>query len=94
MKKIKSLAVALLLCFCPLCHAQQRMVIDRELQTVLAGDACGMISVNIVLKSQPAPARVRAAVNGAKDKRSARVMVADELKTHFSEKQSALLEYL
>lgn len=94
MKKIKSLAVALLLCFCPLCHAQQRMVIDRELQTVLAGDACGMISVNFVLKSQPAPARVRAAVNGAKDKRSARVMVADELKTHFSEKQSALLEYL
>ena len=94
MKKIKSLAVALLLCLCPLCHAQQRMVIDRELQTVLAGDIGEMVSVNVVLKSQPNQARVKAAVHGVKDKRTARVMVVDELKMHSCKKQSALLEYL
>ena len=58
MKKIKSLAVALLLCLCPLCHAQQRLVIDKELRTMLAEDAGEMMSVNIVLKSQPNPERV------------------------------------
>ena len=94
MKKIKSLAVALLLCFCPLCHAQQCLVIDRELQTVLAGDIGEMVSVNILLKSQPEPARVKAIANGVKDKRMARVMTMDELKAHSCKKQTALLECL
>ena len=94
MKKIKSLAVALLLCLCPLCHAQQCLVIDRELQTVLAGDIGEMVSVNILLKSQPEPARVKAIANGVKDKRMARVMTMDELKAHSCKKQTALLECL
>ena len=94
MKKIISLAVALLLCLCPLCHAQQRLVIDKELRTMLAEDAGEMMSVNIVLKSQPNPERVKVAVYGVKDTRAARVMVVDELKAHSCKRQSALLEYL
>ena len=94
MKNISSLAVALLLCLCPLCHAQQYGAIDRELQSVLAGKRVGMTNVNIVLKSQPEPARIKAAVSGAEDKKKARAMGVDELKGYSCKKQSALLEYL
>ena len=94
MNYIKSLAVSLLLCLCPLCYAQQFGVVDKELQCELAGNPAAMTSVNIVLKSHSEPARIKAAATVAKDRRTARVMVVDELKAHSCKKQSALLEYL
>ncbi len=94
MNNIKSLTVSLLLCLCPLCYAQQFGAVDKELQCELAGNPAAMTSVNIVLKSHPEPARIKAAATGAKDRRTARIMVVDELKAHSCKKQSALLEYL
>ena len=60
----------------------------------LARESCELISVNIVLKAQSEPARVKATSNGVKDKRTARVMAVHELKAYSCDKQSALLEYL
>ena len=80
MKKVKTLAVALLLCLCPICHAQQYHVVDKELQSVLSNNSGERLSVNIILKSQTEPARMKALAARAKDNKTAKVLVTNELK--------------
>ena len=94
MKRIGVLTVVLLLCFCPFCHAQQCIVIERELQSVLVENPGEKISVNIVLKSQPEPARRKAIASNAREKRAVRTMVVRELKEFSVKQQATLLEYL
>ncbi len=94
MKITNSLAVAFFLCFCCFCHAQQRVVLDKELQALLADNAGGMMSVNILLKSQPRPDRVKAVVAEVEDKELQRELLVGEFKEHSNSNQATLLEYL
>ena len=94
MKKIGVLTVALLLCFCPVCYAQQCSVMDCDLQSVLVGNSGEKIGVNIVLKSQPEPARMKTIASNAREKIVARTMVVKEFKEYSVKRQSTLLEYL
>lgn len=94
MKKIKTLAVALLLCLCSICHAQQYHVVDKELQSVLSRNSGERLSVNIILKSQTEPVRMKALAARAKDNKTAKVLVADELKKQSKCRQASVLDYL
>ena len=94
MRKIKALAVALLLCLCSICYAQQNGAIDRNLQSLLAENPSEKISVNIVLKSQPEPSRMKAIASNARERKAARSMVVKEFKEYSALKQSALMDYL
>ena len=94
MKILKTIAVSLLLGLCVPCHAQQNNVIDKELKMVLAGVGGEKTSINIVLKSQIDPARVKARSSMCKDKRAAREVAVVELKEHSKKKQATVLEYL
>ena len=94
MRKIKALAVALLLCLCSICYAQQNGAIDRNLQSLLAENPSEKISVNIVLKSQPEPSRMKAIASNARERKAARSMVVKEFKEYSALKQSVLMDYL
>ena len=94
MRNIKALAVALLLCLCSICYAQQNGAIDRNLQSLLAENPSEKISVNIVLKSQPEPSRMKAIASNARERKAARSMVVKEFKEYSALKQSVLMDYL
>ena len=94
MRKIKSFVTALLLGCCSLGHAQQNATADELSQSIVSGANIEKTSVNIVLKSQVEPARVKACGSMNKDKRSARGIAVGELKEHSVRSQASVLEYL
>ena len=94
MKNIKLLATALFLVFTGLCHAQQNSVAVGLSQSVLPKVNGEKTSVNIILKSQVNPAKVKARSSACKDRRAAREMAVAELMAHSVESQATVLEYL
>ena len=94
MKRFKALAVALLFGFCGICHAAQDSVVDKELLSAFVNSDGGKTSVNIILKSQVNPAKVKARSSACKDMRAAREMAVAELMAHSVESQATVLEYL
>ena len=94
MNKFKIFTVAFLLCFCTLCHAQQNSAINEELLSLFADSDNEKITINVILKSQVEPAKIKARTSMCKDKRAAREMVVDELKENSINSQAAVLEYL
>ena len=94
MKIFKTLLAVLLACFCNLCHAQQGFVVDKALFSLFEKTVDGRVSVNIVLKSQVNPAKIKARTSMCKDGRVARTMVMDELREHSRRSQAPLLEIL
>ena len=94
MNKFKIFTVAFLLCFCTLCHAQQNSAIDEELLSLFADSDNEKITINVILKSQVEPAKIKVRTSMCKDKRAAREMVVDELKENSINSQAAVLEYL
>ena len=69
-------------------------MLDKELQALLADNAEGMISVNVLLKSQPRPDRVKAVVAEVEDKELLRELLVGEFKEYSNSNQATLLEYL
>ena len=85
---------AFILTFCNISYAQKMTAVDKELQLAFEENVSGKINVNIVLKSQPEPARVKSIVAISKDKRGARKLVLDELKEHSRKNQATVLDFL
>ena len=94
MKRYKFLMAALLLCVGNFCFAQHTGVIDNDLLLLMDDFADEKVSVNIVLKARPEPARMKAFTNKSLDKRAARELVVNELKEHSLENQAAVLGLL
>ena len=94
MKNIKILATALLMLLTCFSHAQQNSVAVGLSQSVPLEANAKKTSVNVILKSQAEPARVKARISMCKDKRAVREMVVGELKEHSVNSQAAVLEYL
>ena len=59
MRVLQVLITAFLVVFCNLGYAQDNCVVDKDLQIVLENDFTEKISINIVLKSQLEPARIK-----------------------------------
>ena len=93
MKKTPFLIAALML-FCGLCYAQQGGVIDRTLQAAIENGTNEMVSINIVLKSQAEPARIKALAARSRDNRAARGLMVSGLKEHSKKNQAAVLDFL
>ena len=85
---------AFVLALCNISYAQQITAVDKDLQMAIVENASGKINVNIVLKSQPEPARVKAIGTISKDKRGARKLMLDELKEHSKKNQATVLNFL
>lgn len=94
MKKTKVFIVALLLAFCNVSYSQQKKVVDRDLLQVIEKGTDELVSINIVLKSQANPARVKALAAKSKDVRIGRELMVNGLKEHSKKNQTAILEYL
>ena len=94
MKKTKVLIVALLLAFCNVSYSQQKKVVDRELLQVIEKGTDELVSINIVLKSQANPSRVKALAAKSKDVRIGRELMVNGLKEHSKKNQAAILEFL
>ena len=94
MKRYKFLMAAFLLCVGNFCFAQHTGVIDNDLLLLMDDFADEKVSVNIVLKARPEPARMKAFTNKSLDKRAVRELVVNELKEHSLENQAAVLGLL
>lgn len=94
MKIFQVLITASLVVLCNLGYAQNNCVVDKDLQIALERDFTEKISVNIVLKSQMEPARIkRLSVRGG-DKHVVRGLMVNELKEHSHKNQKAVLGLL
>ena len=93
MKVFRVLVLALLFAFCGFCNAQHS-VIDEGLRTMLEKGAEGKISVNIILKSQPQPARIKALASEANGRNVTRELVVGELKEYAGKNQESVLSCL
>ena len=94
MKIFRLLVAVSFLAFGISCPAQSNCVVDEGLQQTFEKSAGEKVGVNIVLKSQVVPERMKALAAAARDKRAAKKMVARELKEHSLKGQGAVLEYL
>ena len=94
MKNYKSLIAALFLFIGNLCFAQQESVVDKQLYSVLDNANDEKISINIVLKARPEPARIKVPADRLLDRGVARGVAVDELKEHSLKSQAALMDYL
>ena len=94
MKIFRLLVAVSFLTFGISCPAQGNCVVDEGLQQTFEKSVGEKVGVNIVLKSQVEPGRMKALAATARDKRAAKRMVARELKEHSVKGQMAVLEYL
>ena len=94
MKKFLAIVAFFVFFLCSFSYAQQENVIDDGLHLAIEEAGEELISINIILKSQPEPARVKAVGDAIKDKSAQRAFVVRELKEHSKKKQVGLLELL
>ena len=80
--------------FCGTCLAQEKSLIEPELQQLLNNAGDEMLSVTIVMKSQIEPSSLRAKAVACRDRKMAGKAVVDELKVYSTDSQVPLLSFL
>ena len=86
--------LALFICLCDFCYAQKVSVVDKGLRSFIESTSDEKVSVNIVLKSQPEPARMKALAARVKDDKAVRGLVVGGLKEHSARHQASVLDFL
>lgn len=94
MKKFLFIVAVSFFFLCSLSYAQNENVIDDELQLTIEKTEEELISINIILKSQPEPSRMKATGDVIKDRNLQRTFVVKNLKEQSHKKQAGLLELL
>lgn len=94
MKKFLFIVAVSFFSLCSLSYAQNENVIDDELQLTIEKTEEELISINIILKSQPEPSRMKATGDVVKDRNLQRAFVVKNLKEQSHKKQAGLLELL
>lgn len=93
MKKCLTILSMLLLC-AGACMAQDANAVDKVLQNSMNKSDAGLIEVNIVMKSQVEPARVKALAASARSGAARRNVILRELKAHAGRSQRSVLAIL
>ena len=94
MKKFLFIVAVSFFPLCSLSYAQNENVIDDELQLTIEKTEEELISINIILKSQPEPSRMKSTGDVIKDRNLQRAFVVKNLKEQSHKKQAGLLELL
>ena len=94
MRIFNSLLLALFITLCDFCYAQQACTVDRGLRSFLESTSDEKVSVNIVLKSQPESARMKALAARVKGGKAGRGLVVGELKEYSTRHQASVFDFL